>query len=49
MQPDKKGDFYVAVIERPGRAAIDVIAEMIPEVVRDVPVAEIDALGRLDG
>src|SRR6516165_9067920 len=22
VQPDKKGDFYVAVIERPGRAAI---------------------------
>src|SRR5580692_10980193 len=27
VQPDKKGDFYVAVIERPGRAAIDVIGE----------------------
>src|SRR5262245_456633 len=27
VQPDKKGDFYVAVIEKPGRAAIDVIAE----------------------
>ena len=25
VQPDKKGDFYVAVIEKPGRAAIDVI------------------------
>ena len=33
----KKGDFYVAVIEKPGRAAIDVIAEIIPEVVRAFP------------
>jgi glycyl-tRNA synthetase beta chain len=37
VQPDKKGDFYVAVIDRPGRPAIDVIAEMIPEVVRGFP------------
>ncbi len=37
VQPDKKGDFYVAVIEKPGRAAIDVIAEIIPEVVRSFP------------
>jgi len=37
VQPDKKGDFYVALIEKPGRAAIDVIAEMIPDVVRTFP------------
>ena len=37
MQPDKKGDFYVAVIEKPGRPALDVLAEMIPEVVRGFP------------
>src|SRR5512139_3078240 len=37
VKPDKKGDFYVAVIEKPGRPAIDVIAEMIPEVVRAFP------------
>src|ERR1700761_1292993 len=30
VQPDKKGDFYVAVIEKPGRAALDVIAEILP-------------------
>ncbi len=30
VQPDKKGDFYVAVIEKPGRAAIDVIGEILP-------------------
>ena len=37
VQPDKKGDFYVAVMDKPGRPAIDVIAEMIPEVVRTFP------------
>src|SRR4249920_239630 len=37
IQSDKKGDFYVAVIERPGRAAIDVIAEILPEVIRGFP------------
>src|ERR1035441_1500400 len=37
VQPDKKGDFYVAVIDKPGRPALDVIAEMIPEVVRGFP------------
>jgi glycyl-tRNA synthetase beta chain len=37
VQPDKKGDFYVAVVEKPGRPALDVIAEMIPEVVRGFP------------
>ena len=37
VQPDKKGDFYVAVIEKPGRPAIDVMAEIIPEVVRGFP------------
>jgi glycyl-tRNA synthetase beta chain len=33
----KRGDFYVALIEKPGRPAIDVIAEIIPEVVRSFP------------
>jgi glycyl-tRNA synthetase beta chain len=37
VQQDKKGDFYVAVIEKAGRPAIDVIGEMIPEVVRAFP------------
>ena len=37
IQPDKKGDFYVAVIEKKGRAAIDVIAEIIPDVVQTFP------------
>lgn len=30
----KKGDFYVAVLEKPGRAASDIIAEAVPEIVR---------------
>jgi glycyl-tRNA synthetase beta chain len=37
VQPDKKGDFYVAVIERPGRAAIDVIGEILPAVIKGFP------------
>jgi glycyl-tRNA synthetase beta chain len=37
VQPDKKGDFYVAVIERPGRPAIEVLAEIVPEVVKTFP------------
>jgi glycyl-tRNA synthetase beta chain len=37
VQPDKKGDFYVALIEKQGRPALDVISEMIPEVVRGFP------------
>src|SRR5581483_2199243 len=34
VQQDKKGDFYVAVIDKPGRPAIEVIAGIVPEVVR---------------
>jgi len=30
----KKGEFYVAVIETPGRMAADIIAEAVPEIVR---------------
>jgi len=37
VRPDKKGDFYIAVIEKPGRAAIDVIGEMLPEVIKSFP------------
>ena len=37
VQPDKKGDFYVAVIEKKGRAAIDVIGEIVPDVVKTFP------------
>jgi len=33
----KKGNFYVVLIEKRGRAAIDVIAEIVPAVVRSFP------------
>jgi len=33
----KKGDFYVAVIEKKGRAAIEVIGEIVPDVVKSFP------------
>ena len=37
VQPDKKGDFYVAVIEKPGRPAIEIIGEILPEVIEKFP------------
>ena len=37
VQPDKKGDFYVAVIEKQGRPAIEVIAEIVPDIVQVFP------------
>jgi glycyl-tRNA synthetase beta chain len=37
VQADKKGDFYVAVIERPGRPAIEVIGEILPAVIKSFP------------
>ncbi len=37
VQADKKGDFYVATIEKPGRPAIEVLAEILPEVAKSFP------------
>ncbi|MBV9954268.1 MAG: glycine--tRNA ligase subunit beta, partial [Pseudolabrys sp.] len=37
VQKDAKGDFYVAVIEKKGRAAIDVIGGIVPQVVKSFP------------
>jgi glycyl-tRNA synthetase beta chain len=37
VQPDKKGDFYVAVIEKPGRAAIEVVGEILSDVIKTFP------------
>jgi glycyl-tRNA synthetase beta chain len=37
IQPDKKGDFYIALIEKPGRITSDVLAEMLPVIVRTFP------------
>jgi glycyl-tRNA synthetase beta chain len=33
----KKGDFYIALIEKPGRATIDVLAEILPVIIRTFP------------
>jgi glycyl-tRNA synthetase beta chain len=33
----KKGEFYVAVVEKKGRDAIEVIAEFVPDIVRNFP------------
>ncbi|HVX91673.1 MAG TPA: glycine--tRNA ligase subunit beta, partial [Xanthobacteraceae bacterium] len=33
----KKGDFYVALIEKPGRPAIEVLSDLLPTVVRTFP------------
>jgi len=33
----KKGEFYLAVIERPGRETLDVLAELLPEIIRSFP------------
>ncbi|RWQ61045.1 glycine--tRNA ligase subunit beta [Mesorhizobium sp.] len=33
----KKGDFYVAHISKPGRAAEEIIAELVPDIIRDFP------------
>jgi glycyl-tRNA synthetase beta chain len=33
----KKGDFYVALIEKEGRATIDVLADMLPVIIRTFP------------
>ncbi|RXF68087.1 glycine--tRNA ligase subunit beta [Hansschlegelia zhihuaiae] len=37
VQPDPKGDFYVARMSRPGRPATEVIAEILPDIVRSFP------------
>lgn len=33
----KKGEFYVAIIEKPGRATIEVLAEILPGIIRAFP------------
>lgn len=37
VQDDKKGKFYIAVLSKPGRATPDVIAEIVPDVIRKFP------------
>jgi glycyl-tRNA synthetase beta chain len=33
----KKGEFYTAIIERPGRATLDVLADILPSIIRAFP------------
>ncbi len=37
VEDPKKGSFYVARIDKPGRATTDVIAELVPDVIRKFP------------
>jgi glycyl-tRNA synthetase beta chain len=37
IRADKKGDFYVATLKRSGRATPQVVAEIVPEIVRNFP------------
>jgi glycyl-tRNA synthetase beta chain len=37
VRPDKKGDVYFAVIERPGRPAAEIVAEVVEQVIRTFP------------
>ena len=37
---DKKGAYYVALLERPGRATAEVVAAIVPEIVRNFPWAK---------
>jgi glycyl-tRNA synthetase beta chain len=37
VQADKKGDFYVAITEKAGQATLQLLATMIPEIVRAFP------------
>ena len=37
VEEDRKGSFYVARIERPGRATPEIVATLLPEVMRKFP------------
>ncbi|MFN0023199.1 MAG: glycine--tRNA ligase subunit beta, partial [Parvularculaceae bacterium] len=37
IEEDKKGQYYIARLDRPGRATADVIAETVPDIVRNFP------------
>ena len=40
IQDDKKGQFYIAVVRRQGRAATDIIAGIVPDTIRIFPWAK---------
>ncbi len=37
IQRDPKGDFYIALTEKPGKPAVDVLADILPMVIRTFP------------
>lgn len=37
IQRDPKGDFYIALTEKPGKPAVDVLAEILPLIIRTFP------------
>lgn len=37
IQRDPKGDFYIALTEKPGKPAVDVLAEILPMIIRTFP------------
>lgn len=37
VQDDKKGKFYIGTIKKPGRATTDVVAELLPDIIRKFP------------
>ena len=37
VQDDKKGQFYLAVIRRPGRTVTEIIADVVPDTIRKFP------------
>jgi glycyl-tRNA synthetase beta chain len=37
VQADKKGDFYIAITEKAGKPAIEVLAAMIPDIIEKFP------------
>src|SRR6202140_829912 len=41
----KKGDFYIALIEKPGRATLEVLADMLPAIFRTFPWSKSMGLG----
>lgn len=49
IQRDPKGDFYIGLIEKPGRDAIDVLAEILPVIIRTFPWPKSMRWGALSG
>ncbi len=37
LQEDKRGRFYIAALKKPGRPATEIIAEIVPDIVRNFP------------